>query len=86
MRDWVWRLSFVAVWVVLVVAGLWFFRSVFGYACDDCIGTRDGYFGEGGFKVDWQTVVPVSVIVATFATWALEVWSRAFRRTPGSSV
>ena len=90
MKDWVRRLSFVAVWVVLVAAGLWFFRGVFVYACDDCIGGGPGpgglgyYYGEGGFKVPWGDVVAWSVLTASFVTGLLVVVSRALRRRPGS--
>jgi hypothetical protein len=80
MRDLLWRLAFAALWIVLVVVGLWFLRPVFGYACDDCFGSRPGYFGEGGFKVDWGAVVLVSVLNATLVTGLLMVGSRGLWR------
>jgi hypothetical protein len=86
MRELPWRLAFAGLWIVLVAVGLWFLAPVFTYACDDCIGSRPGYFGEGGFKVDWQTVVTLSVLVASFVTGLVVVVSRALRRRPGSVV
>ena len=44
------------------------------------------YFGEGGFKVDWQTVVTLSVLNATVVTALLAVGSQAFRRRRSSAV
>lgn len=80
MRDWLWRLAFVAVWVGLFAASAWWGQSVFGYMCEDCIGSRPGYFGEGGFKVDWETVILVSLVNATVLTGLVAWGSRALRR------
>ena len=74
MKDWVWRFVFVGLWIALVVAGVSLMRPVFGYACDDCIGGGPGPgglgydYGEGGFKVDWPTVMILSVLNASVVT------------------
>jgi hypothetical protein len=91
MRELSWRIAFDALWIVLVVVGVWLLQPLFVYACEDCIGGHPlpgggYYFGEGGFKVKWLELVVASGLSATFLTGLFMVGSRAFRRRPGSVV
>ena len=85
MKSLGWVFGWLAVWAVMVIGGLWLLPPLFATACADCVGGHPlpgggYYFGESGFFVDWGTVVPVSLLLATAVTGALVVGSRAVRR------
>jgi len=84
MKDLLWRLALVAVWIGVFAVGAQLLTPVFGRMCEDCIGSRPGYYGEGGYVVDWESVVVASGLNATLVTGLLVFGSRAFRRRSGS--
>jgi hypothetical protein len=89
MRNLLWGLTFAALWVVLFTAGVHLLTPVFGSMCEDCIGGHPlpgggYYFGEGGYKVHWDSVVFASALSATVVTGSLVLWGWTRRHASGA--